>query len=180
MKYSLLSVLCILFIWANGNTTDMNLVVDVGQVSPWGDISPTVEAAYYGNLGVSYVYAPRLHGYLQGGYSYLPVRSDAYAGLHQLNGRAGLEYSPGWIEPLALGAGISLLFVRGDSIAPEATQYMLYDNESEFGWHARLSMPVLRQQAWCLGVRAHWEEVWTQPSSSQLLWIGLYLEGAPW
>lgn len=157
----------------------MRATVEGGRVSPMGDLSLKAESAYYGNMGVAYPYAPHLEGYALGGYAYVPVSSPAFAGLHQLSGRAGIELSPSWLAPLSVGGGISMIFVRGDSIAPEAKEYFLYDNESEFGWHARLTMPVIRQPSWRMGFRANWEEIWTLPAKSQFFWLGLYVEIDP-
>lgn len=158
----------------------LRVVLEGGRVNPWGDLAQKVDAAYFGNAGLSYAYAPGLGGYAQGGYAYLPVTSPDFAGLHQMNGRAGLEISPSWMAPLSVGGGISLLFVRGDEKTAAAQGYMLYDNESEFGWHARLTLPVVRKEYLQVGFRAWWEEVWTQPDASQLMWLGLYVEAGPW
>ncbi len=164
--------------WA-GWRQDWRLSVETGMVQPWGDLELVVDDALYGDMGLVYAYAPGLDFYAQAGYAYMPVQADYFAGLHQLNGRAGLQCSPSWLSPMQVGAGLSLVFVRGDSTDTRAVEYMLYDNESEFGWHARLGMPVVRWQGSSMGFRVHWEHIWTKPAS-QLLWLGLYMEGAPW
>ena len=173
---------CLAMAWAGASAgwrQDWRLLGEVGMVQPWGDLEMVVDDALYGNLGLAYAYAPGLEFYAQAGYAYMPVQAEYFAGLHQLNGRAGLQYSPSWLSPMQIGAGLGLVFVRGDSTDPRAVEYMLYDNESEFGWHARLGLPVVRWKDSSVGFRIHWEHIWTKPAS-QLLWFGLYMEGAPW
>lgn len=151
-----------------------------GTVQPWGDLEQKIESGYFGNLTLSYPYTDHLDGYMQAGYAYLPVESAHFAGLHQLNGRAGLDFEVPWVAPLRWGGGVSLIFVRGDTTTAQAAQYMLYDNESEFGWHAQLSLPAIKRNQWKAGFRIHWEQIWTQPVASELFWFGIYLQGNPW
>lgn len=153
--------------------------IEGGRVNPVGDLQNEVGASYFGGLGFGYQYASDLTFYLQGNYAYLPAESAHFAGLHQMCGRASIEYAPSVIRPLRVGGGFSLAFVRGDDIDEQAKGYMLYDNESEFGWHVRLDMPVILQPRWRAGFRAYWDEIWTDPEASDMLWLGVYMEFAP-
>lgn len=169
------------FAWSDTSSLahPWRIELEGGRVNPVGDLQNEVGASYFGGWGVGYQYASDLTFFLQGNYAYLPAESAHFAGLHQMMGRASIEYAPSVIHPLRVGGGFSLAFVRGDDIDEQAQSYMLYDNESEFGWHVRLDMPVILQPRWRAGFRAYWDEIWTDPEVSDLLWLGVYMEISP-
>ena len=56
----------------------------------------------------------------------------------------------------------------------------LVDNETEFGWFARLNLPVLSLENYRIGMNLLWEQVWTLPERSNMLSVGLYVERRIW
>jgi len=57
---------------------------------------------------------------------------------------------------------------------------MLLDNETEFGWFARINMPFLYYRSFTIGFNALWEQIWTLPERSNTLTIGVYVERRVW
>jgi hypothetical protein len=138
------------------------------------------EYGFGGTLGLHYPFAGSVEGYMQAGYAYMPVRGNAvFDAANQLDGRAGLEWLPPWPLPLSVGAGVSILFVRGivkSGVADsEAMQYLLYDNESEFGTHAQVSFLVWKGERLRLGLRARYTSIWTLPRNTAVVNAGVFV-----
>jgi hypothetical protein len=152
-----------------------------GMVYPWGDLLDAVDKTYYGLMEFRYQYWENVSGVVQFGYAYFETLHDAdYPGVHQFNGRIGVDYPPKVIHPISIGAGFSCIWARadGDDVDPEATT--LDDNESEFGWYARLVLPIVNTATYQVGAHAYWESIWTRPETSEMLWFGLYIERKLW
>jgi hypothetical protein len=150
-----------------------------------GDLGRVVDNGLAGALSLHYPFAPRVEGYLQGGYARVGVRNAVYEAANQLDGRAGLEWQPPWPIDLSVGAGVSILFVRGvkkpEASESEAMEYLLYDNESEFGAHARLTyllftIPV-KGETLRVGVRAHFSLFCPLPKETHLMHRGVFWGG---
>jgi hypothetical protein len=92
----------------------------------------------------------------------------------------GVDYPLTLMHPVSLGAGFSCLWLRadGDDIDPKTTT--LGDNESEFGWYARLVVPIVKTEKYNVGAHIYWESIWTEPETSNMLWFGLYIERKLW
>jgi hypothetical protein len=56
----------------------------------------------------------------------------------------------------------------------------LTDNETEFGWYARISLPVFKFKEYSAGFHISWEQLWTLPKRSNMLSAGLTLERSIW
>ena len=57
---------------------------------------------------------------------------------------------------------------------------MLLDNETEFGWFARLNMPFFYYKDFTAGLDVLWEQLWTLPERSNTLTVGVYIERRVW
>lgn len=157
---------------------DVYVGIEGGEIYPWGDLQDVLYNAWYGQFNARYSYYKNLDGYVQFGYTYFDVRGDfAFPGVHQFNGRVGLLWQIPKTPDFRLGGGFSCIWTRSDGGDPKA-EYggMLYDNESEFGWNAMLSVPLMRYEKWNVGLNTYWEQIWTAPERSNMLWIGLYIE----
>ena len=56
----------------------------------------------------------------------------------------------------------------------------LGDNETEFGWFARLNLVLWNFDKYRVGFNFMWEEIWTLPKRSDMLYVGLYVERKLW
>lgn len=150
-----------------------------GEIYPWGDLQDVLYNSWYGQLDVRYNYFKSLDGFVQFGYTYFETRDDRidFPGVNQFNGRVGLLWLVPKTPDIRLGGGFSCIFARSDGGDP-AAKYggMLYDNESEFGWNAMVSLPAMRFENWNVGLNVYWEQLWTTPERSNMLWIGLFIE----
>jgi len=56
----------------------------------------------------------------------------------------------------------------------------LNDNETEFGWYARISLPVFKYKEYSAGFHVMWEQLWTLPNRSNMLSAGITIERNLW
>lgn len=186
-KILLLLILLPLSLWAEIQKNEnfqkefstMKVALEVGEIYPFFDLSDAIDNSVYVQGEFQYHYFKYFDGYLQFGYSYMNVieKLADFPGVHQFNGRVGLLWNMPWVSVLRLGGGFSCIWARSDGGDPTAARGgMLSDNESEFGLHARLNLPVFRFSKWNLGFNAYWEQIWTKPDRSNMLWFGIYLE----
>jgi hypothetical protein len=134
-----------------------------------GGLQKEIKIAPYFGTGLEIELSDYTAGYLQGSYSYLHLKSNSdFYGLHQFIGRAGIEIFS------VLGVGITLAGVRGKNATPEAEQYMLSTNESEFGWNLHLKFSLLRIGKITFGTKIHYDKIWTKPKNSHLLQAGFF------
>lgn len=153
-----------------------------GEIYPLGDLLDAVDDTYYGLIEFRYQYWENVFGVVQFGYSYFtPREASDFDGIHQFNGRVGVDYPLKLIHPISIGAGFSCLWLRADGDDLEnSSATTLGDNESEFGWYARLILPIVKTEKYCVGAHAYWESIWTQPETSNMFWFGLYIERRLW
>lgn len=159
--------------------SEIHVALEVGEVYPFFELSDALDNSIYAQGEVRYNYWKYFHGYLQFGYSYMNVTEEKanFDGVHQFHGRVGLLWQLPWLSSLRLGGGFSCIWARSDG----GDRYdlrggMLTDNESEFGVHGRLNLPVFQMTNWVLGFNAYYERIWTKPDPSDMLWFGIYLE----
>ena len=86
------------------------------------------------------------------------------------------------IQPVALGAGFTCSWTRADAEEHLYSAYggTLTDNETEFGWYARISLPVIKREKFSVGFHVAWEQLWTLPKRSNMLSAGVTLERSIW
>lgn len=159
--------------------SEMFLGIEGGELYPMGDLMDVLDNALYAQLQFRYSYYKSLDGYIHFGYSYLETTDDEidFPGVHQFHGRVGVLWHVPGVESIRLGGGFSCIWARSDGGSASAKLGgMLSDNESEFGWHARLDLAAFRLQNWNVGFNAYWEQIWTLPERSNTLWFGVYVE----
>ena len=91
------------------------------------------------------------------------------------------------ISPIVVGGGFSCNWTRADlddDVIKDEIYNMpggtLGDNETEFGWYARISLPVFKYKEYSAGFHVLWEELWTLPTRSNMLSAGLTFERSIW
>lgn len=159
--------------------SEMFIGIEGGELYPMGDLMDALDNALYAQLQFRYSYYKALDGYVHFGYSYLETTDDEidFPGIHQFHGRVGLLWHVPRVESIRLGGGFSCIWARSDGGSASAKLGgTLSDNESEFGWHARLDLAAFRLENWNVGFNAYWEQIWTLPERSNTLWFGVYLE----
>ena len=160
--------------------------IEGGEMYPFGDLVDAVENSFYGGIGFRYSYWPDFDGFIHFNYAYVKVRAEGipFPGVHQFVGRIGLDWHWRLLRPLAVGAGFTCNWTRADS--DEEDKYyegrggMLLDNETEFGWFARVNMPFTSFKGITAGLNVLWEQLWTLPERSNTLTVGFYLERRIW
>lgn len=179
----ILIILCTLFAFSFAEESkpfdDVYVGLEGGNIYPWGDLEDALYNSWYGQLNFRYNYYKSLDGYVNFGYTYFETRDAAvdFPGVHQFNGRVGLLWSIPKTPGFRLGGGFSCIWTRSDGGDPNAKLGgMLSDNESEFGWNAMLSLPVIRSENWNVGLNTYWEQIWTTPERSNMLWVGMFIE----
>ena len=124
--------------------------IEGGEMYPFGDLIDAVQNSFYGGVGFRYNYWSDVDGFVQ----------------------------------LALGAGFTCNWTRADYDGEEdyftGRGGMLLDNETEFGWFARLNMPFLYYKSFTIGLDVLWEQLWTLPERSNTLTVGVYVERSVW
>jgi hypothetical protein len=154
-----------------------------GEIYPMGDLMDAVENALYGGIGVRYTYWDNVDGVVMFQYTYFKPAIDVYIdGVHQFMGRIGVDWKWNPIHPVVLGGGFTCSWTHADSEKPNWGEPggTLTDNETEFGWYARISLPVFKYQKYSLGFNVMWEHLWTLPKSSNMLSAGITLERSIW
>jgi len=163
--------------------------VEAGEVYPWGDLQDAVENSYYAGFGFRYTYWNDVDGVVMFNYSYFkPVPDDAVPyGVHQFSGKLGFDWNWNLIRPVIIGGGFVCNLTRSDlpdGVEPkEAYDYpggTLGDNETEFGWYARINVPLWKFEKFRVGFVTQWEELWTLPKRSDMLTAGVYVERSLW
>ena len=164
--------------------------VEGGEQYPFGDLVDAVENSFYGGFGFRYTYTENIDGFVLMDYSYIkPIpRGLKIYGAHQVSGKLGLDFKWKAIAPLAIGAGFVCDWVRGDYDDDEIDETSfnkdlggtLTDNETEFGWFARVNLPLIRRETYRVGFNALWKELWTLPKRSEMLSMGVYFERRIW
>ena len=164
--------------------------VEGGEQYPFGDLVDAVENSFYGGFGFRYTYTENIDGFVLMDYSYIkPIpRGLKIYGAHQVSGKLGLDFKWKAIAPLAIGAGFVCDWVRGDYDDDKIDETSfnkdlggtLTDNETEFGWFARVNLPLIRRETYRVGFNALWKELWTLPKRSEMLSTGVYFERRIW
>ncbi len=187
MKKILLAVfLLTASLWAKTDSASVefahaSIAVEGGALYLLDDAGQNLEDTYYGLLELDYAFFRTWIGVVQMGYAYLPTTGDvAFSGIHQVNGRVGLDYPLPFVSPIALGAGFSCIWMRADDEGGNASKSSLVDNESEFGFYVRLNLPILNWDKWRLGAKVYFERLWTSPETSETAWFGFYLQRNLW
>ena len=164
------------------------IAIEGGEVYPFGDLNDAVYSSHYGGLDFRYSYWPNVDGVVMFHYTYFKPRPEnvPYDGVHQFMGKVGLDWKWPLIRPLIIGGGFTCNWTRADlgnvdknSIysQPGGT---LGDNETEFGWYARFNLVLWNFEKYRIGFNMMWEELWTLPKRSDMLYAGLYIERRLW
>ena len=154
-----------------------------GEIYPMGDLQDAVKNTLYGGVGVRYTYWDNVDGIVMFQYTYFKPRADIkYDGVHQFMGRVGVEWKWPTIRPVALGGGFTCSWARADAENFDWMQQggSLADNETEFGWYARISLPVFKFKEYSAGFHLMWERLWTLPKRSDMLSAGVTFERSLW
>ncbi len=161
--------------------------IEGGEKYPFGDLVDAVDNAFYAGLGARYAYWEDFDGIILFQYSYFEPHSKIphIYGVHEVSGKLGLDYRWKLVSPVILGAGFLCNWTRADYDEKHRPHFesqggTLTDNETEFGWFARLNLPVLSLENYRVGMNMLWEQVWTLPERSNMLSVGLYVERRIW
>ena len=165
------------------------LAIEGGELYPFGDLVDAVYNAYYGGFDFRYTYWENVDGVVMFHYTYFQPRPKEvpYDGTHQFMGKLGLDWRWPLIRPLVIGAGFTCNWVRAD-LDDDVDKDAIYglpggtlgDNETEFGWFARLNLVLWNFEKYRVGFNVMWEELWTLPKRSEMLYMGLYVERRLW
>ena len=163
--------------------------IEGGEVYPFGNLVDAVENTYYGGFGFRYAYWENVDGIVMFDYSYFKPIPEAvpYYGVHQFTGKVGLDYRWPLIRPVVLGGGFVCNWTRAD-LGDDIDENEIYgkpggtlgDNETEFGWFARMNVVLWNFEKYRIGFNFMWEELWTLPKRSNMLYAGLYVERKLW
>jgi hypothetical protein len=161
--------------------------IEGGEVYPFGDLVDAVYNTYYGGGGFRYSYWENVDGVVMFHYSYFEPRPKevVYDGVHQFMGKVGLDWRFKLIEPIVVGGGFACNWTRADYEEKEKPGFndpggTLTDNETEFGWYARMKIDIVKLEKYRFGLNVMWEEIWTLPKRSDMLYAGLYIERSLW
>ncbi|SHK39942.1 hypothetical protein [Fibrobacter sp. UWB12] len=161
----------------------LSVFLEGGEIYPMGDLMDAVKNTLYGGVGIHYTYWENVDGIVMFQYAYFKPRTDIYYyGVHQFMGRVGADWKWKTIQPVVLGAGFSCSWTRADAEETFANKRggTLTDNETEFGWYARISLPVFKYKEYRAGFHVMWEQLWTLPKRSNMLYAGLTFERSIW
>lgn len=165
------------------------LAIEGGEVYPFGDLNDATYNTLYGGLNFRYSYWENVDGVVMFHYAYFKPRPDVvpYDGVHQASGKLGMDWRLPAISPIVIGGGFACNWTRADlddDVDKDAIYNMpggtLGDNETEFGWYARLNLKVWSFKDFQVGFNLMWEEIWTLPKRSNMLYAGLYVERKLW
>lgn len=161
--------------------------IEGGEKYPFGDLVDAVDNSFYAGLGARYAYWEDFDGIILFQYSYFEPHSKIphIYGVHEVSGKLGIDYRWKLVSPVILGAGLLCNWTRADYDEKHRPHFesqggTLTDNETEFGWFARLNLPVLSLENYRIGMNLLWEQVWTLPERSNMLSVGLYVERRIW
>ena len=165
------------------------LGIEGGEVYPFGDLIDAVENTLYGGLNFRYSYWKNVDGVVMFHYAYFKPRPDVvpYDGVHQASGKLGLDWRFPAIHPMVFGGGFACNWTRAD-LDDDVVKDEIYekpggtlgDNETEFGWFARLNVVLWNFEKYRVGFNFMWEEIWTLPKRSDMLYAGIYVERKLW
>ena len=165
------------------------LGIEGGEVYPFGDLIDAVENTLYGGLNFRYSYWKNVDGVVMFHYAYFKPRPDVvpYDGVHQASGKLGLDWWFPAIHPMVFGGGFACNWTRAD-LDDDVVKDEIYekpggtlgDNETEFGWYARLNVVLWNLETYRVGFNFMWEEIWTLPKRSDMLYAGIYVERKLW
>ena len=163
--------------------------IEGGEIYPFGDLIDAVYNTYYGGFNFRYSYWKNVDGVVMFHYAYFEPRPNVvtYDGVHQASGKLGLDWNFPIIHPVGLGGGFVCNWTRAD-LDDGVKKDLIYnkpggtlgDNETEFGWYARLNLKILNLENYRIGFNMMWEEIWTLPKRSDMLYVGLYIERKLW
>ena len=188
----IVSFLCIMAISALAQDVSFSHVyvsVEGGEKYPFGDLVDAVDNSLYMGLGVRYTYWKDVDGIILFQYSYFEphYKVPHINGVHEASGKLGLDYRWRLISPIAFGAGFLCNWTRADYYGSKKDLDFnndlgatLTDNETEFGWFARLNLPIFTYGNYGAGFDVLWEQLWTLPERSNMLTVGLYIERRLW
>lgn len=165
------------------------LGIEGGEVYPFGDLIDATDNTLYGGFNFRYSYWENVDGVVMFHYAYFKPRPEVvpYDGVHQASGKLGLDWKMPLIRPVVLGGGFACNWTRAD-LDDDVVKDEIYwkpggtlgDNETEFGWYARLNLVVWNLENYRVGFNVMWEEIWTLPKRSEMLYVGLYVERKLW
>ncbi|MBR4398699.1 MAG: hypothetical protein IKT05_05890 [Fibrobacter sp.] len=165
------------------------LGIEGGEVYPFGDLIDATENTLYGGLNFRYSYWKNVDGVVMFHYAYFKPRPDVvpYDGVHQASGKLGLDWKIPAIHPMVFGGGYACNWTRAD-LEDDVVKDEIYDkpggtlgdNETEFGWYARLNVVLWNLETYRVGFNFMWEEIWTLPKRSDMLYVGVYVERKLW
>ena len=165
------------------------LGIEGGEVYPFGDLIDATENTLYGGFNFRYSYWKNVDGVVMFHYAYFKPRPDVvpYDGVHQASGKLGLDWKIPAIHPMVFGGGFACNWTRAD-LEDDVVKDEIYDkpggtlgdNETEFGWYARLNVVLWNLETYRVGFNFMWEEIWTLPKRSDMLYVGVYVERKLW
>ena len=165
------------------------LGIEGGEVYPFGDLIDATENTLYGGFNFRYSYWKNVDGVVMFHYAYFKPRPDIvpYDGVHQASGKLGLDWRFPAVHPMVFGGGFSCNWTRAD-LDDDVVKDEIYekpggtlgDNETEFGWFARLNVVLWNLETYRVGFNFMWEEIWTLPKRSDMLYAGIYVERKLW
>lgn len=160
-----------------------SVFLEGGEIYPMGDLMDAVKNTLYGGIGVRYTYWEDVDGIVMFQYAYFKPNTDIYYdGVHQFMGRIGADWKWKLIHPVILGIGFTCDWTRADAneIRYDDRGGTLTDNETEFGWYARINLPVFKYKEYSAGFHIMWEQIWTLPKRSNMLSAGVTVERSLW
>lgn len=172
-----------LAVQADVSFSHLAVFLDGGEIYPMGDLMDAVKNTLYGGVGIRYTYWDDVDGIVMFQYAYFKPNTDIYYdGVHQFMGRVGVDWKWKVIHPVVLGAGFTCNWTRADSEEEDYDKRggTLTDNETEFGWYARISLPVFKYKEYSAGFHVMWEQLWTLPKRSNMLSAGITVERSLW
>lgn len=165
------------------------LGIEGGEIYPFGDLLDATYNTLYGGLNFRYSYWKNVDGVVMFHYAYFKPRPDVvpYDGVHQASGKLGLDWKFPLIHPVVIGGGFACNWTRAD-LDDDIVKDEIYekpggtlgDNETEFGWFARLNVVLWNFERYRVGFNFMWEEIWTLPKRSDMLYAGIYVERKLW
>lgn len=157
------------------------LSIEGGRIYPLGDMLDAVEDTWFAGLGIRYAYWENVEGLLDFDFTYFKMKPDSiyFPGVFQFMGRLGLDWHSRVIKPVVVGAGFTCNWTRADGGKEELYNERggtLNDNETEFGIFAHINVPLLVYDRIRTYLNVQWEELWTLPKRSDMLYAGVIFE----
>lgn len=162
---------------------------EFGEIYPMGDLMDAVDNTFFGGFGLRYSYWDDVEGFLTADYIYFkPIPKEVpYDGAHQISGKVGVDWHLSFVKSIIIGFGFACNLSMADLRDGQTKDDVywspggsLYDKETEFGWFARLNLPVWDLEKYRVGLTFTWEEIWTLPKRSDMLMTAVYVERKIW